>query len=91
MSFGLSPQNERYLDERVALGHFPSKAAALDAAVDALRSNIDEAPPIPVEHLSAVEQALTSSAAGRSKPMTTDDWERLRKLAREAGADRNIG
>jgi hypothetical protein len=87
MQNGLSSQSEQYLDQVVASGLFPSKEAALDAAVVALREKNEQIPLIPPEHLDLVEQALASSEAGHSRPMTEDDWARLRASARQAATE----
>jgi hypothetical protein len=86
MASGLSPQNESYLHQVVTGGLYPSKDAALDAAIDALREKNEQLPLIPEEHAELVEQAIASSEAGLSRPMTGDDWARLRKIADDAAA-----
>ncbi len=91
MEHGLSPQNQQYLEQVVAGGIYPSKEAALDAAVAALREKNDEIPFIPDEHMGAVEQAIESADAGLCRTMTEDDWERLRQLARDVAAGKNQG
>ena len=90
MASELSPQSEAYLAQVVAGGVYPSKEAALDAAVDALREKNADLSPIPEEHAELVERAIASSEAGRSRPMTDQDWARLRKLAIDvaSGKDR---
>ena len=82
MSHELSAQTEQYLASIVAGGLFPSKEAALEAAVEALR-NRTAIPMIPEEHMEAVEQGIASAIAGRAGPMTKADWEDLRNHARE--------
>jgi Arc/MetJ-type ribon-helix-helix transcriptional regulator len=84
----LSPQNEEFLERIVAGGIYPSKAAALDAAVTALREKNDEIPFVPEEHREAVEQGLAEADAGLCEPMTSEDWEELRQLVRDAAAER---
>ncbi len=37
MSTDISPENQQYLEETVARGTFPSKARALDAAIELLK------------------------------------------------------
>ncbi len=88
MSFGLSPQNERYLEQAVAGGLFPSKEAALDAAVDALRSRSDEIPQVPAEHIAALEAAIADLEQNGAAEMTDTDWDRLRHFAREVAEGR---
>jgi hypothetical protein len=88
MADQLSAQSETYLTQVVAGGLYPSKEAALDAAVEALREKNKGIPFIPAEHAEMVEQAIASSEAGRSSLMTSSDWDALRRLAREV-ADRS--
>jgi hypothetical protein len=85
MSNGLSPQSEQYLAQVVASGMFPSKEAALDAAVVALRekNENEEVPLIPEEHMALVEEALASLEAGEGRPITEEDWQRWHALARK--------
>lgn len=89
MSFGLSPQNERFLEQVVAGGRFPSKEAALDAAVTALRGQQEDVPEIPAEHAPLVDQGLDDLADVGSQKMTVADWDRLRALARNVAAGRD--
>jgi hypothetical protein len=91
MATGLSSQNEQYLAQVVASGMFPSKEAALDAAVVALREKNEQIPLIPAEHMERVEQAITSSEAGYSSEMTAEDWSRLRDLAYRVAAENRGG
>jgi hypothetical protein len=91
MESGLSPQNEQYLAEALATGLYPSKEAALDAAISALREKHDEVPSIPEEHMALVEAAIESSDAGQSREMTPDDWEKLRQRVRDVAARHNSG
>lgn len=81
MANELSPQSESYLSHVVAGGLYPSKEAAIEAAVAALREKNADIPLIPEEHDAAVEQAIASSEAGLSRLMTSDDWTELRKIA----------
>lgn len=83
MNHGLSPQSEQFLNKVVAGGLYPSKEAALEAAVAALREKSEETPFVPDEDMAAVERAIESSRAGKSTPMTPADWEELRQLARD--------
>jgi Arc/MetJ-type ribon-helix-helix transcriptional regulator len=85
MSHELSPQAEQFLDGVVAGGLFPSKEAALEAAVEALRARTDPGM-IPAVHMELVEQAIESALAGRVRPWTDADWDGLRKLAEDAAA-----
>jgi len=91
MDHELSPQNEQYLERVVAGGLFPSKEAALDAAVAALREKTDEVPFVPDEHMEAVEQGIDEADAGLSQPMTDDDWSRLRQRAHDVAAGKHQG
>ena len=86
MNLELSPQSEQYLASVVAGGIYPSKEAALEAAVAALRERDQQIPMVPAEHMALVEAAIESSMAGKSSPMTSADWESLRQLARETAA-----
>ncbi|MBS0207596.1 MAG: hypothetical protein JSS27_01455 [Planctomycetes bacterium] len=86
MSNGLSPQNEQYLAQAVASGLYPSVEAAIDAAVQALREKNPAPEFVPDEHADLVDEALAESAAGKSRVMTSEDWARLRQLAREVAA-----
>lgn len=81
MASELSPQSESYLARVLAGGLYPSKEAAIDAAVAALREKNSDIPLIPDEHDAAVEQAIASSEAGLSRPMTSEDWAALRRIA----------
>jgi Arc/MetJ-type ribon-helix-helix transcriptional regulator len=85
---GLSPQTEQFLNEAVASGLFPSKAAAIDAAVDALREKNASVSFVPDEHMEAVEAAMHESKQGLATPMSTADWALLRQRTKET-ADRN--
>jgi hypothetical protein len=86
MSRELSPQVEQYLASVVAGGLFPSKEAALEAAVAALREKTEPIPFVPDEHIERLEQAIESANAGRCREMTDADWERLRQRARDAAS-----
>jgi len=81
MAIELSPQTEQYLASVVAGGLFPSKEAALEAAVEALRATTDQIPLVPAEHMGLVEQGIASARAGRSRELTDADWDRLRQRA----------
>lgn len=91
MAGQLSPQSETYLHQLVAGGLYPSKEAALDAAVEALREKNAPPPLIPEEHSDLVEKAIASSEAGRSRPMSADDWVRIRQLAQDPDSQRSPG
>ncbi len=82
----LSPQSEQFLEHAVAAGWFPSKEAALDAAVQALRDASAELPLIAEEHLDAVEAGLNEADAGKSLPWTSQDRETIRNLAKQRRA-----
>jgi hypothetical protein len=83
----LSPQTEQYLASVVAGGLFPSKEAALEAAIAALREKTEPIPFVPDEHMDRVEQAIESANAGRTKPMTPEYWESLRQTVRDAAGN----
>jgi len=89
MSSQLPPQAEQYLDSVVAGGFFPSKEAALEAAIVALREKMEPIPFVPDEDMESVEQAIRSANAGESREMTPEDWEALRQLARDVAARGN--
>lgn len=82
----LSPQTEQFLANMVANGVFPSKEAALEAAVEALREKAATIPFVPDEHMDAVERSIESANAGRLTPMTPEYWERLRQTVRNTAA-----
>jgi Arc/MetJ-type ribon-helix-helix transcriptional regulator len=84
MSNDLSPQSEQYLQQIVASGLYPSKEAAIDAAVEALREKIREY--VSDEHAALVDEAMAESAAGKSRPMTSAGWSRLRELAHDVAS-----
>lgn len=77
----LSPETEQYLASVVAGGLFPSKEAALEAAVVVLRAHFERVPPVPAEHMELVEQGLASIEAGRCRELSDADWEALRQRA----------
>lgn len=79
----LSPLTEEYLAKVVAEGIFPSKQAALEAAVAALREKTEHSIPVPAEHLAAVEEGIRSADAGRTREISDADWQRLRDSVRE--------
>jgi hypothetical protein len=81
MARELSPQTEQYLASIVAGGLFPSKEAALEAAVEALRAKAEQIPFVPAEHMELVEQGMASALAGRARELTDADWESLRQRA----------
>ena len=87
MANGLSSQSEQYLAQVVASGLFPSKEAALEAAVVALREKNEEVPLIPEEHMALVEEALASAEAGDVQPITQDDWSQLREVIKRVAAE----
>lgn len=82
----LSPEAEQFLTRAVATGMFPSKEAALEAAIAALRERTEEIPDVPDEHMEAVERAIESANAGRVMRMTPEFWERLRTVVRDTAA-----
>lgn len=82
----LSPQTEQFLANAVANGMFPSKEAAIDAAVEALREKTESIPMVPEEHMERVERALESLNAGKGKPMTDAGWDALKQRAIDVAA-----
>jgi hypothetical protein len=94
MASGFSPQNEQFLHDIVAGGLYPSKEAAIDAALDAFRAAQPEPfdpniPMVPDEHMEGVEEALAELDAGLGVEMTRDEWDRLRQFARDVAAGKN--
>ncbi|HEX4144273.1 MAG TPA: hypothetical protein VHY91_12255 [Pirellulales bacterium] len=88
MATEVPPQIEQYLASVVAGGLFPSKEAALEAAIAALREKTEPIPFVPDEHMERVEQAIESANAGHARPLTPEYWENLRQLARDAASAR---
>jgi hypothetical protein len=91
MSIELSPQTEQYLASIVAGGLFPTKEAALEAAVEAFRTSAESLPLVPAEHMERVEQGMASALAGRARELTDADWESIREGARQAAARKRSG
>lgn len=77
MASDLSPQNEQYLQQVLAGGLFPTREAALDAAVSALREKQEESQPIPSEHRRLVEKALDELDAGLGEAWDVNEEKRL--------------
>lgn len=90
MNHELSPQSEQYLDKVVSGGLFPSKEAALEAAVAALREKTEEIPFVPDEHMEAVERGLEEANAGKLTPVTPEFWNGLRQMVREIAAKNHM-
>jgi hypothetical protein len=88
MSNGFSPQNEQYLSDIVAGGYFPSRQAALDAAIDALREKRDGIAYISDEEMALVQEGLDDLEQNGAVEMTEADWESLRQHARDVAAGR---
>ena len=70
----------------MAGGLYPSKEAALDAAVAALREKTDAIEFVCGEHMAAVEEGIAEADAGLCQPMTKDDWSELKRLAHDVAA-----
>jgi hypothetical protein len=87
MSIELSPQTEQYLASIVAGGLFPTKEAALEAAVEAFSTNTEPLPLVPAENMDMVEQGMASALAGHARELTDADWESIREGARQANAE----
>ncbi len=78
MPESLHPYSEQYLQDLVDRGVFPTRAAALEAAVESLRVERQEIPLVPPEHMAAVEEGIRDAEAGQ-----VEDWnleEELRWL-----------
>ncbi len=84
MNVELSPQSEQYLESVVAGGIYPSKEAALEAAVAALRERDKQIPLVPEEHMALVEAAIESANAGHVREMTDEYWNDLRRRILES-------
>lgn len=82
----LSPQTEQFLANAVASGMFPSKEAAIEAAVESLREKVETIPMVPDEHMASVEEAIASFNAGDFSPMTATDWAELRQRVHDVAA-----
>lgn len=91
MARELSPETEKYLASVVAGGLFPSKEAALEAAVVALRTQFEQVPPVPAEHMELVEQGLASIETGRCRELTDADWEAIRQRAVDQASRNSSG
>lgn len=87
MNHELSPQYEQYLDNMVAGGLYPSKEAALEAAIEALREKTQEITFVSDEHMAGVERGIESANAGRLKLVTPEFWEGLRQVVRDSAAE----
>ncbi|HEY4308020.1 MAG TPA: hypothetical protein VGN12_01095 [Pirellulales bacterium] len=83
MNHELSPQYEQYLDKMVSGGLYPSKEAALEAAIEALREKTGEIPYVPDEHMEAVERGIEAANAGKLTPVTPEFWNGLRQMVRD--------
>jgi Arc/MetJ-type ribon-helix-helix transcriptional regulator len=80
MNIAISQENQRFLDDLVRGGMFPSQGAALDAAIAALRISTESIASVPQEHEAAILAAIASSNAGKSRPMTDDEWVELHRI-----------
>jgi hypothetical protein len=89
MQHELSPQSEQYLEKIVSGGLFPTKEAALEAAVEALRQKNEEIPFVPDEEMEEVERAIEEANAGLATPMTQEDWAKLRQLAHDVASGKS--
>lgn len=90
MNYELSPQTEQYLTSIVAGGLYPSKQAALEAAIAALREKDRPLPMVPDDHLDAVEKAIATADAGEVRELTPADWSRLRDSANKVDDELQI-
>lgn len=86
MAQPLSPQAEQFLASIVAGGLYPSKEAALEAAVAALREKSESLLPVPDGHVELVEEAIIAADKGELRSLDKADWLRLRQFAHEVAA-----
>jgi hypothetical protein len=75
----------------VSAGFYPSKEAALEAAIEALRERSELIPFVPDEHMEQVEKAIESANAGRLTLVTPEFWEGLRQMVREIASKNPAG
>ncbi len=83
MDSELTAQNERYLIELVSAGVYASRAAALNAAVEALMVRAEDAFGLPLGSVSSRDAATTSLEPSESHPVDDDHWRRLDRLVEE--------
>lgn len=83
MDSELTAQNERYLIELVSAGVYASRAAALNAAVEALMVRAEDACGLPVGSVSNRDAATASLEPSESHPVDDDHWRRLDRLVEE--------
>ena len=88
MSSGLSPHIEQKIAEALAGGLYPSRQALLEDGVEQLLDT--RIPPVPDEHMSLVETAITSSAAGNSGPMMRAQWDQLHNMVDAIAAGKKV-
>lgn len=70
MSADLSPQNEQFIQEVVASGSYPSRAAALNAAVDLLKHR----------QMELVEQVNAGIAEAENGEVAQLDVEQIKRM-----------
>lgn len=73
----MSPENERFLSELVAQGHFPSVDAAIDAAVGFGRRTYEKQA---AEFKAKIAEGLKDLDEGRVAPL---DMEKLKRELRD--------
>lgn len=83
MDSELTAQNERYLIELVSAGVYASRAAALNAAVEALMVRAEDAFGSPVGSASNRDAATAALEPSESHPVDDDHWRRLDRLVEE--------
>lgn len=88
MSSQLSPHVEDLIAHAVANGMFPTREAVLEAGVERLFKEV--IPPVPDEHLAAVELGLAEIEQGLVEDMTKGDWDELHQLVQDVAAGKNI-
>ncbi len=80
MSADLSPQNEQFIQEVVASGSYPSRAAALNAAVDLLKHR----------QMELVEQVNAGIAEAENGEVVPLDIEDIKQRGRRRLADEGL-
>ncbi|MBL8827799.1 MAG: hypothetical protein JNM18_12545 [Planctomycetaceae bacterium] len=83
MARELSAQNEQYLGQLVRSGAFASRAAALNAAVEALKRQASDDLDLSLERLDSEETVTAAGDRNGSQPVDDAHWRRLDRLAEE--------
>lgn len=84
MARELSREAEQHLASVAANEFFSSKEAALEPAAGMLRSQFEQIPAVPAEHMELLEQGLASIETGCARASADAAWEVLRRHARGA-------